>query len=386
MSMRKRNVVWHVCAPLVALLLIGCGTSTSTAETWTPDVAGQDADVHLDDAGDVGAEMDVALGDAGGDVDLPELAFCNQAPLPEFGETVDWESFGSGAITALDEWHSAQDVITHPEREALITGKFTYGPTSKDLQGERIEVWMDDCSGSYVRLGEALTDSDGRSVLTLAPDALPPVGTYALVQRVMGDNTAARSYLRVFPQETRFIVFDIDATLTTSDSELFQDIFNDLFEPLLDGDFVPEARVGAVDITKVRNELHGYQLVYITGRPYWLTEQSRGWLDDQGVAHGHLRLTGSNAESLPNNTGVGAYKAAYLAFLQDLGFEIVMAYGNATTDIFAYAEAGIAPERTFILGQHGGEEGTVALGEDYVEHLEAVRGEAPTDQPFVWTP
>ncbi|RDV39131.1 hypothetical protein DV096_00735 [Bradymonadaceae bacterium TMQ3] len=365
---------------------MSCGTSASTSEHWTPDVDPGDVDEQVEDAGDVGTPPDVGNDDVDDGEELPELAFCNQAAPPEFSDTVDWESFGSGAIAALDPWHSAQDVITHPEREALVTGKFTYGPTSKDLQGERIEVWMDDCSGSYVRLGEAETDSDGRSVLTLAPGALPPVGTYALLQRVMGDNTVVRSYLRVFPRETRLIVFDIDATLTTSDTELFQDIFNDLFEPLLDGDFVPEARVGAVDITKVRNEVHGYQLVYITGRPYWLTEQSRGWLDDQGVAHGHLRLTGSNAESLPTTSGVGAYKAAYLEFLKELGFEIVMAYGNATTDIFAYAEAGVPADRTFILGQHGGEEGTVALGEDYVEHLEAVRSDVPADQPFAWTP
>lgn len=59
-----------------------------------------------------------------------------------------------------------------------------------------------------------------------------------------------------------------------------------------------------------------------------------------------------------------------------------LAYGNATTDIFAYLGAGIAQDATFILGDHGGEEGTVDLGDDYLAHLPVIDAAPPVDQPF----
>ena len=60
------------------------------------------------------------------------------------------------------------------------------------------------------------------------------------------------------------------------------------------------------------------------------------------------------------------------------------AYGNATTDIFAYAQAGVAPQQTMIMGDHGGEAGTVDGGEGYTQHLTDVGSEAPVQQPFTW--
>ena len=43
-----------------------------------------------------------------------------------------------------------------------------------------VEVWMDDCSGSYVKLGETVTDDDGRVAVIIEGEALPPVGSYIL--------------------------------------------------------------------------------------------------------------------------------------------------------------------------------------------------------------
>jgi phosphatidate phosphatase PAH1 len=50
----------------------------------------------------------------------------------------------------------------------------------------------------------------------------------------------------------------------------------------------------------------------------------------------------------------------------------VAAYGNASTDISAYADAGIPKERTFIIGPHAGEGGTVAIQGSYENHLSTV--------------
>jgi phosphatidate phosphatase PAH1 len=37
------------------------------------------------------------------------------------------------------------------------------------------------------------------------------------------------------------------------------------------------------------------------------------------------------------------------------------AYGNATTEIEAYSQAKVPKERTYIIGKHAGEQGTVAI-------------------------
>ena len=51
--------------------------------------------------------------------------------------------------------------------------------------------------------------------------------------------------------------------------------------------------------------------------------------------------------------------------LQDQGLEIFAAYGNTPTDITAYANVGIPKERTWIVGPHGGKEGTQAIDYDH---------------------
>jgi phosphatidate phosphatase PAH1 len=87
-----------------------------------------------------------------------------------------------------------------------------------------------------------------------------------------------------------------------------------------------------------------------------------------------LHTTASLGEELPTNGGVGTYKRDTLrAWEHDPGLVFVAAYGNATTDIFAYAQAGIAPSATYIVGAHGGEAAdgyapTQAVA-DYPSHL-----------------
>ena len=67
-----------------------------------------------------------------------------------------------------------------------------------------------------------------------------------------------------------------------------------------------------------------------------------------------------------------------------MGLELWAAYGNGSTDIQAFEAGGIPKERTFILGSNGGDQGTVALGDDYVAHLADIVGEPPAVQPFRW--
>jgi hypothetical protein len=354
---------WRLTGAALVMLMLVSGCSDTGAGVPEADARTTDAAPQSD-------------GPAGG---LPEFRSCLDGTMPSDLPTVDWTRLSNELITLATPWHSAQDILTTPNAQVLLAAKFSYGSISKDLEGERIEVWMDDCAGGYTRVGERVTDSDGRIAFPLAAGAVPEIGEYGVYFRVMGDNSASSATLRIYPRNTRFIVFDIDATLTTSDTELVGQVVSEI----LDNNVVPEAREGATDITALRHGDHGYELVYLTGRPYLLTGITRQWLDDLGFPRGTVRLTDSVASAWPSEGEVGQYKTEFLrTAVLGQGFTLDAAYGNATTDIYAYEQAEIDKQRTYILGEHGGELFTVALGEDYLDHIEVVRDEPAAEQPF----
>lgn len=377
MMRRTGATLWFgtIVGVVVVLLACGCGDDTANDQNNNTNQNTNQNNNQNNNNGPV--DWNVS-----GDPDT--FHWCGDAQVPTGLPTVDWENVQNELITQDDDNHYAQDAITVSDRAARIGGKFTYGALSVDLEGEWIEVWVDNCSGSYLKLGEARTDSDGRIALPVPIETLPPVGAYAVYLRVMGDNTSARSTFWMLRPGTQVMIFDIDGTLTTDDMELFTDIVTELFEPLGSGDYVPAARAGATNLTSLRHDTQGYVLVYLTGRPYNLIDVSRRWLADLGFPPGPLHLADDMADILPTNQSVGDYKAGYLNELLDLGLVIEAAYGNASTDIYAYAQVGVDTARTFITGPNGGDGGTVDLGDDYQNHLPDAQAEADATQPFSW--
>ena len=61
---------------------------------------------------------------------------------------------------------------------------------------------------------------------------------------------------------------------------------------------------------------------------------------------------------------------------------IDFAYGNATTDIYAYLNAGIAADVTWIIGDHAGEMGTHAVTGAWTARVGEVAALPTVSQPF----
>jgi phosphatidate phosphatase PAH1 len=201
-------------------------------------------------------------------------------------------------------------------------------------------------------------------------------GVYEARFQVLGDRSLSTASVWVLPAGTHLAVTDIDATLSTSDFELFSQI--------LDGSYVPSAFPDATTLTRAHAD-DGQIVVYLTGRPYWLTAPSRTWLADLGFAAGPLIVAPSNGDALPTEGGVGDFKRAQIEALRARGYVVDVAYGNASTDIYAYLGAGLDPDRIWIIGEHGGEQGTHAVPTGtWTERAAAIEASPEVVQPFAW--
>ena len=296
----------------------------------------------------------------------------NQAetcPQPEPGERVKWRHGGSAATATLvgDSHHSANDPIINPGQDAVIKGKFAYGTISKDLQDEQISLWlrMAPC-GPWRNVAQGLTDSDGRLDIPVRRDLVPSPGAYPFQLIVRGDLTRAHGTIYVLPRNTQVVIFDVDGTLTTGDDEVVMQI-------TFGSD--PEVRPGASAVVSRWVEA-GYLPVYITGRPYPLRGSTASWLYRYQFPPGPLITTDLFGQSVPGEGGVGQFKSAILGGLRDdAGLDIVAAYGNASTDVCAYSEAGIDPSQTFIVGSgtpRCQDHPPVEPMPSYIDHLETM--------------
>jgi len=274
--------------------------------------------------------------------------------------------------------HRGRDTLVFEGEAQALIGKFAYGKTHKDLKDEKVDIFVQKTPpcGPWEPLGTALTtrdgdygtdfgikDDGGRIFYTIPASVALPGGRYPVVMLVKGGHSVARLEMHVFKKGEQAVVFDIDGTLTTGDSEIVREVLEDQV-----GDYSPEMRVGAVEVVKAV-AAKGYRTIYITGRPETLTGRTRKWLEEKGFPPGAVRTTDKSSQVMPTTRGVEKFKTDVLTDLTARGLNIYAAYGNALTDIAAYQKAGVAKERTFIVGKYAGQDDTVAV-KGYVEHLE----------------
>lgn len=302
-------------------------------------------------------------------------------PLPTAAETSFKHTRSKLVVAMGDARHRGQDVLVVAGQAQRLAGKFAYGQVDKDLKDEAVEIYIQKGApcGDWSLLGQAWTsragdqgtvdgvvDDGGRVFFEIPEERRLPAGRYPIRLRVRGDGTVAAFDLVVVPPSTKVVVFDIDGTLTTRDKEITKDYLAEMVSV----DYDPAMYVGAVEVVKAWAG-KGYTVVYLTGRPDFLRSLSQKWLEKKGFPPGVLHLADTMRQVLPTSSGIAKYKTDYLQSLQARGLPIAAAYGNAATDIEAFASAGIEKSRTYIIGPHAGKEGTVAVA-GYVEHLKGL--------------
>jgi phosphatidate phosphatase PAH1 len=261
--------------------------------------------------------------------------------------------------------HSALDGVGLAGSSLELAGKLSYGTMRKDLEDETVVGWLrrtPACDG-WAPVGRGLTDGAGRVALSLPAGTLEEPGRYPFALVVAADGSRADGELWLFAPGTKVVVFDIDGTLTGGDEELFAQLLSGT-------DPVP--RRGAVEVARAHRD-HAIQPLYLSGRPYQIAGLTRRWLSSHGFPPGPLLTPARTVQARPGEA-VERYKREVLNSLTTgAKVVIVRAYGNAESDLCAYAEAGVAPARTFMVGALGGH---ACAGHDpsqplesYVEHL-----------------
>jgi phosphatidate phosphatase PAH1 len=120
----------------------------------------------------------------------------------------------------------------------------------------------------------------------------------------------------------------------------------------------------------------GYQVVFLTARPYWVTKDGLAWLKIQNMGQWHYHSNPYSSGPIPPNTQ--QFKTDYVRHLRNtVGLNIIRAYGNATTDIAAYADGGIAKANTYIIGPNAGASGTQPIHGEYGSHYTFVVDPTP---------
>lgn len=266
-----------------------------------------------------------------------------------------------GSVSLSATTYDAIDAASTPAAPRYAGRKarapLTSGLESNGLPGENVSLWVHDAEAGWTSLGRTKTDGLGDfsfdlgAAVTLAPGQ----AVYSVLE---ADGSCAPHYDALFPSGTPVILTDIDGTMTLSDEELFSQI--------ADGSYDPKENASASAMMNLWSD-KGYPIVYLTARPHAFRAETRAWLDAHGFPVGAV----VTASSLVFDESAREYKRSWVnRVLTDFGWEVVAAYGNATSDIDAYEDAGVPKEITFIVGPEAGAAGTVAIeGNDFSSHV-----------------
>ncbi len=332
----------------------------------------------------------VACGSSEGDAsDAGPPVTALACPLPgalPFEVDTDWNLDYNGDLVATQTRlkHQPIDILGNPARgyaetdfeadAALIPGdeelhgimariESNRGLFADPIPGETVSLWEYTEDNGWASLGETTTASWSDAepgAYSFNLDSPPPSAQEHVVRyAVLGaEPSCGAHYTYNLASQRQVVVADIDGTLTMSDDELYAEIS--------DGSYDQVEKPGSVLLAQTWAS-KGYQMVYLTARPHIFRSETRAWLR----AHDYPEGPVITANDLVSGDAARDYKQAWLErIIGDLEWRITAVYGNATSDIDAYAAAGISTEVTFIVGENAGIGDTVAIeGDDFTSHV-----------------
>ncbi len=268
------------------------------------------------------------------DVSTPGVQDVRCSAPPSTDAATGWRHTASSVIASGDPHHRGIDLIaTTQDATQAISGKVTYSDLDKDLEDEDVELFA--CIDQrWEPLGDVRTDSDGRFTLTLAGDERLPAGMRDLYLSVTGDRTGAAFIAFVAPPGHPIVVSDVDGTLTASENAY----------PIALATGGDAAMQPDAPATLASAVTRGVSVIYVTARGDRFTQDTRDWFAGKGFPRGPIRMP-SSIITLPGEDTV-EFKSAALASVA--AFELLAGFGNRASDIDAYSNAGLPPERILI--------------------------------------
>eukprot|EP01006_Ploeotia_vitrea_P021872 TRINITY_DN54283_c0_g1_i2.p1 TRINITY_DN54283_c0_g1~~TRINITY_DN54283_c0_g1_i2.p1 ORF type:complete len:247 (-),score=18.03 TRINITY_DN54283_c0_g1_i2:30-770(-) len=186
------------------------------------------------------------------------------------------------------------------------------------------------------------TNAKGQAVfqLNLSPTTTPRVTPCCMVLR----KDSSQVWCNIFQvnAHTGVVVFDIGGTCTANVVEGKKEKGAALNGQEYDQQPFPFA-------AEVANFYHqkGYVIMYLTGRPVWITSTTEGWLRKHGFPPGIMRLTTAKEKCM----GVPLYKSTVMEKLRnECDVQFAYAYTNEKSDLKAYYSVGMNSSSCFYVG------------------------------------
>ncbi|CAK0735032.1 hypothetical protein CVIRNUC_000518 [Coccomyxa viridis] len=279
--------------------------------------------------------------------------------------------------------------------EPFISGTFEYGGRAAAQRKVYLFANKAQDQGSLTDatvqfLGVFKTDKKGKlEGVPVPPRIAQQPGHYSVVGLLPEDHTFSKGMLFLLEPGTKCVIFDVDGTLTVGDIQV---VTVAALDGLAVGTSIAENLSHKYDLKARPHALHvvrawaakGYQPIYLSGRQGSYFNLTLEWLVKHAYPPGPIHLTRTHLPTLPLYYSVGNFKVAYMEMLKAKGLELYAAYGNTTTDIRAYAAAGIPKENTFVVGPHGGKMDSVKV-DSFTEHLSDVFKHPDSDVPIPYT-
>lgn len=271
--------------------------------------------------------------------------------LPELSKPSGFDTLYNRGLARVGFFsHHARDVIAIEGQPVWIIGKFTYGYLDALLKGEEVDIYLaKGCNSALQKIGstkttqvgehvpvEGVTDDGGRIYVELSTlEVKLPLGRHRLVLVVPADNSYAEMFVDIVKPDTKFVVSDIDGTLTSGEYAAATEIINRH----------PPAHPGAADaLYDLYNK--GYHIFYLTARPEWFTYRTRAWLEINNFPPGILHTTSSLIGA--NGAAASRFKTSELSLLKsETEITPFFAFGNKESDVKAFGDRGILPINSY---------------------------------------